>query len=870
MPGLRLSYWNPRLLRTVFHQLQQQQQTGLFCDVTLQGDGEANIHVHSCVIAACSPYLANLLSEISKNSDPRTPTFSNRHVLRIHGIKSLHLLPLVNYMYTSELEVAPGDVSDVLKAAQKLQIPELELLKLEGGRLVRSEPGRRLNRNCLSSKTHAHYTKSEKPANAKHQGIINSGTNVEIKPILNSQNKIENDVISVSLLDVKQSNENMLDVGTSSCGMPDIRPGNQGFSDVLCSGKSIKDFANSDGYLENMPSRYDLLPYAPSNQNTQGNSTPCSDFIKDCENSKNLGEDSLNRQDFVQDVISNQDSPTDARNLDLTEYKLKGSFDNAPNCQDLSEQRINIYGLLDNVQFSQDSLDNEQSIGGLAEDVQSLKELPEHVQIKGGLLDDIKDVGKWPEGVQSIKELPKVGQSICNLPEEMQSTEELPENMPNSEGLIETGARGEDIHLNLLNRCKQNKNNPEVFPDQERKCSVKPVQSRYFTKSRKGFLKRIRLNRKREEIAFVDTKLLKFKNSEMDCNNIDISGSDTFGIVDNKGLTSSTHCESDTSEMGNSEGLILNSHCEPEVNAPVDHEDLKSSACHESKQNITALLEDFPFITHCESDTSEMGNSEGLILNSHCEPEVNAPVDHEDLKSSACHESKQNITALLEDLPFITHCESKGSEMGNSEGLILNSHCEPEVNAPVDHEDLKSSTCYESKQSRTALLEDLPSITHCKSKTSETVDLEGLTLSIDYASKQSGSVDNKGSPSSTQCEPETSVVYASNKCIADSRKRQYNLDNSFENNLKKVKLRKSNDGLSWEVVKGVESINIAHSSQEKEHLKKHEKQVQQIINVTTHISPYLDVGVYSPPMSSEECVWPDLSSESDMEIDVLG
>ncbi|XP_075073298.1 BTB/POZ domain-containing protein 18 [Mixophyes fleayi] len=159
-PGLRLTYWNPRLLRAMFLQLQQQQQAGLFCDVTLQGDGEG-LHVHSCVIAACSPYLAKLLThpgEMSTVVDPSKPVLFNRRVLGIHEISSHYLLPLVRYMYTSELEVAPADVHGVLKAAKRLRIPELEMLKLEGGRLVRLESGRKLNRDCLSSKKHTPYT----------------------------------------------------------------------------------------------------------------------------------------------------------------------------------------------------------------------------------------------------------------------------------------------------------------------------------------------------------------------------------------------------------------------------------------------------------------------------------------------------------------------------------------------------------------------------------------------------------------------------------------------------------------------------------------------------------------------------------------
>ncbi|XP_077319407.1 BTB/POZ domain-containing protein 18 [Lithobates pipiens] len=168
--GRRLSYWNPRLLRTVFLQLQQQQEGGLFCDVVLQGDGDG-LPVHSCVIAACSPYLAKLLrcpvDMSAAIADSEGRVLCNRRILNLSGIPNNYLLPLVRYMYTSELEVAPADAYDVLKIAQKLRIPVLENLKLEGGRIVRPETGRKLNRGCLSSRKQTHQVEND----LQHNGI---------------------------------------------------------------------------------------------------------------------------------------------------------------------------------------------------------------------------------------------------------------------------------------------------------------------------------------------------------------------------------------------------------------------------------------------------------------------------------------------------------------------------------------------------------------------------------------------------------------------------------------------------------------------------------------------------------------------------
>ncbi|KAG8434828.1 hypothetical protein GDO86_012976 [Hymenochirus boettgeri] len=138
----------------MFLQLQRQQNADLFCDVTLQGEGEG-VRVHACLLAACSPYLSKLLLTSAKDpessTDPSTHLCCSGRILNVPGLPSRYLLPLVRYMYTSELEVPPADAHGVLEAARLLQIPELELLRLEGGRLVRAEFARKLNRDCLGN-----------------------------------------------------------------------------------------------------------------------------------------------------------------------------------------------------------------------------------------------------------------------------------------------------------------------------------------------------------------------------------------------------------------------------------------------------------------------------------------------------------------------------------------------------------------------------------------------------------------------------------------------------------------------------------------------------------------------------------------------
>lgn len=77
------------------------------------------------------------------------PLKGHKVVLELGGLKIGPLRKLVDFLYTSEMEVTCEEAQDVLAAAQQLQVSELESLQLEGGKLVKKGLGRRLNRECL-------------------------------------------------------------------------------------------------------------------------------------------------------------------------------------------------------------------------------------------------------------------------------------------------------------------------------------------------------------------------------------------------------------------------------------------------------------------------------------------------------------------------------------------------------------------------------------------------------------------------------------------------------------------------------------------------------------------------------------------------
>lgn len=84
------------------------------------------------------------------------------------GLKIQTLRKLVDFLYTSEMEVSQEEAQDVLSAARQLRVSELETLQLEGGKLVKAPQSRRLNRvltttNCSTNLCQSGGTQESPP-----------------------------------------------------------------------------------------------------------------------------------------------------------------------------------------------------------------------------------------------------------------------------------------------------------------------------------------------------------------------------------------------------------------------------------------------------------------------------------------------------------------------------------------------------------------------------------------------------------------------------------------------------------------------------------------------------------------------------------
>lgn len=127
---------------------------------------------HCSVLSVCSPFFMEQLGR-------ELPPQGCRVVLELAGLKIGVLRKLVRFFYTAELEVTQEEVHEVLAAARRLRVTELESLQLWGGRLVRLGPQRQLDRSCLHSTQEVSTAAAPDTAEA---GSASSGVSPQTQP----------------------------------------------------------------------------------------------------------------------------------------------------------------------------------------------------------------------------------------------------------------------------------------------------------------------------------------------------------------------------------------------------------------------------------------------------------------------------------------------------------------------------------------------------------------------------------------------------------------------------------------------------------------------------------------------------------------
>ena len=86
-----------------------------FADVTIACEDEIHTRAHKVILAACSPFFQHILE---KNVHPHP-------LLYLKGIKSQHLLSIIDFVYTGEVTVLHGQLDEFLETARELKLKGL-------------------------------------------------------------------------------------------------------------------------------------------------------------------------------------------------------------------------------------------------------------------------------------------------------------------------------------------------------------------------------------------------------------------------------------------------------------------------------------------------------------------------------------------------------------------------------------------------------------------------------------------------------------------------------------------------------------------------------------------------------------------------
>ncbi|KAL5014948.1 hypothetical protein ScPMuIL_009218 [Solemya velum] len=105
--------------RNAFHVMQELRQRCQLCDVTICIEGQL-FTAHKVVLAGCSPYLRAMFTNGMLESD--------QDVVEIHGIEPSTMNQLLDFMYTSTIEITVENVQSVLQGASLLGLLHLRTL----------------------------------------------------------------------------------------------------------------------------------------------------------------------------------------------------------------------------------------------------------------------------------------------------------------------------------------------------------------------------------------------------------------------------------------------------------------------------------------------------------------------------------------------------------------------------------------------------------------------------------------------------------------------------------------------------------------------------------------------------------------------
>ena len=178
-----VKFTDGQLINNVIKALQEQRKACRFCDVVLKVCGE-EIFAHSNVLAAASPYFASFLGTLQ--DFPRAFSQKLPQIIEIHIEGSneskigygVAVRKLVDFMYTSYIEISPSVLTEVVEIAKIMQMDAVLAYceKLRNGQSKQSENGEELSTadtSGIKSEDHTYGLDDDNACTSKSSAVVN-------------------------------------------------------------------------------------------------------------------------------------------------------------------------------------------------------------------------------------------------------------------------------------------------------------------------------------------------------------------------------------------------------------------------------------------------------------------------------------------------------------------------------------------------------------------------------------------------------------------------------------------------------------------------------------------------------------------------
>jgi len=138
-----------------------------FSDVTLACEGDIQIEAHKIILSASSPFFKSILK---KNKHPHPLLF-------LKGLKNSLLIPILDFIYDGEVNIAHEDLNEFLAAAEDLKVKGLS----EENKMPTQIKTPGISNNARNPTLSPNFPKQMESPNAHAQAYITSKADIKIE-----------------------------------------------------------------------------------------------------------------------------------------------------------------------------------------------------------------------------------------------------------------------------------------------------------------------------------------------------------------------------------------------------------------------------------------------------------------------------------------------------------------------------------------------------------------------------------------------------------------------------------------------------------------------------------------------------------------